>query len=51
MMGGGTYRGAMTIEYNPSNGNGSGLVVDKHLAMRGQVQVKVVPRTLNLYLW
>lgn len=40
MMGGGTYRGAMTIEYNPSNGNGSGLVVDKHLAMRGQVQVK-----------
>lgn len=40
MMGGGTYKGAMTIEYNPSNGNGSGLVVDKHLAMRGQVQVK-----------
>lgn len=40
MMGGGTYRGAMTIEYNPNNGNGSGLVVDKHLAMRGQVQVK-----------
>ena len=39
-MGGGTYRGAMTIEYNPNNGNGSGLVVDKHLAMRGQVQVK-----------
>lgn len=40
MMGGGTYRGAMTIEYNPSNGNGTGLEVDKHLAMRGQVQVK-----------
>lgn len=40
MMGGGTYRGAMTIEYNPSNGNGTGLDVDKHLAMRGQVQVK-----------
>lgn len=40
MMGGGTYRGAMTIEYNPNNGNGSGLVVDKHLAIRGQVQVK-----------
>lgn len=40
MMGGGTYRGAMTIEYNPSNGNGEGLKVDKHLAMRGQVQIK-----------
>lgn len=40
MMGGGTYRGAMTIEYNPSNGNGTGLEVDKHLAMRGQVQIK-----------
>jgi hypothetical protein len=40
MMGGGTYRGAMTIEYNPNNGNGDGLKVDKHLAMRGQVQVK-----------
>ena len=40
MMGGGTYRGAMTIEYNPSNGNGEGLNVDKHLAMRGQVQIK-----------
>lgn len=40
MMGGGTYRGAMTIEYNPNNGNGNGLDVDKHLAMRGQVQVK-----------
>ena len=40
MKGGGTYRGAMTIEYNPSNGNGEGLKVDKHLAMRGQVQVK-----------
>ena len=40
MMGGGTYRGAMTIEYNPSNGHGDGLKVDKHLAMRGQVQVK-----------
>lgn len=35
-----TYRGAMTIEYNPSNGHGDGLKVDKHLAMRGQVQVK-----------
>lgn len=40
MKGGGTYRGAMTIEYNPSNGNGEGLKVDKHLAMRGQVQIK-----------
>lgn len=41
MMGGGTYRGAMTIEYNPNNGNGGDLgKVDKHLAMRGQVQVK-----------
>ena len=40
MLGGGTYRGAMTIEYNPSNGHGDGLKVDKHLAMRGQVQVK-----------
>lgn len=41
MMGGGTYRGAMTIEYNPNNGNGDDLgKVDKHLAMRGQVQVK-----------
>lgn len=40
MKGGGTYRGAMTIEYNPSNGNGTGLEVDKHRAMRGQVQVK-----------
>lgn len=41
MKGGGTYRGAMTIEYNPNNGNGDDLgKVDKHLAMRGQVQVK-----------
>lgn len=40
MMGGGSYRGAMTISYNPSNGNGKGLKVDKHLAMRGQVQIK-----------
>ena len=40
MMGGGSYRGAMVIEYNPQNGNGTGLVVDKHLGMRGQVQVK-----------
>lgn len=40
MMGGGTYRGAMTIEYNPNNGNGNGLDVDKHLAMRGQVLIK-----------
>lgn len=41
MMGGGTYRGAMTIEYNPNNGNGDDLgKVDKHLGMRGQVQVK-----------
>lgn len=40
MMGGGTYRGAMTIEYNPSNGNGVSLEVDKYLGMRGQVQVK-----------
>lgn len=40
MKGGGTYRGAMTISWNPSNGNGNGLNVDKHLAMRGQVQIK-----------
>lgn len=40
MMGGGSYRGAMVIEYNPSNGNGTGLDVDKHLGMRGQVQIK-----------
>lgn len=40
MMGGGSYRGAMTIEYNPSNGNGESLKDDKYLGMRGQVQVK-----------
>ena len=40
MMGGGTYRGAMTIEYNPSNGNGESLKDDKYLGMRGQVQIK-----------
>lgn len=40
MKGGGSYRGAMTISWNPSNGNGNGLKVDKHLAMRGQVQIK-----------
>lgn len=41
MKGGGTYRGAMTIEYNPNNGNGDDLgKVDKHLGMRGQVLVK-----------
>ena len=41
MKGGGTYRGAMTISYNPSNGNGDDLKkVDKYLAMRGQVQIK-----------
>lgn len=40
MMGGGTYRGAMTIEYNPSNGNGVSLQDEKYLAMRGQVQIK-----------
>ena len=40
MKGGGTYRGAMTIEYNPSNGHGDGLEVDTHRAIRGQVQVK-----------
>lgn len=40
MKGGGTYRGAMTISWNPSNGNGDDLKVDKHLAMRGQVQIK-----------
>lgn len=39
MKGGGTYRGAMTISWNPSNGDGNGLKVDKHLAMRGQVQI------------
>ena len=40
MIGGGSYRGAMTIEYNPSNGNGNSLKDDKYLGMRGQVQVK-----------
>ena len=40
MKGGGTYRGAMTISWNPSNGNGNGLKVNKHLGMRGQVQIK-----------
>lgn len=40
MRGGATYRGAMTISWNPSNGNGNDLKVDKHLGMRGQVQVK-----------
>lgn len=41
MKGGGTYRGATTIEYNPNNGNGDDLLkVDKYLAIRGQVQVK-----------
>lgn len=40
MIGGGSYRGAMTIEYNPSKGNGKSLEVDKYLGMRGEVQVK-----------
>ena len=40
MMGGGNYRGAMTIEYNPSNGNGVSLQVEKYHAMRGQIIVK-----------
>lgn len=40
MMGGGNYRGAMTIEYNPSNGNGVSLQVEKYLAMRGQVRIQ-----------
>lgn len=40
MMGGGNYKGAMTIEYNPSNGNRNRLNDEKYLAMRGQVQVK-----------
>ena len=40
MKGGGSYRSAMTISWNPSNGNGNGLKVDKHLAMRGQVRIK-----------
>lgn len=40
MMGGGNYKGAMTIEYNPSNGNRDRLQDEKYLAMRGQVQVK-----------
>ena len=40
MMGGGNYKGAMTIEYNPSNGNRDRLNDEKYLAMRGQVQVK-----------
>ena len=40
MMGGGSYRGAMTIEYNPSKGNGKSLKDDKYLGMRGEVQVK-----------
>lgn len=40
MMGGGNYKGAMTIEYNPSNGNRDRLQDDKYLAMRGQVHIK-----------
>lgn len=40
MMGGGNYKGAMTIEYNPSNGNRDRLKNEKYLAMRGQVQIK-----------
>lgn len=40
MMGGGNYKGAMTIEYNPSNGNRDRLIDEKYLAMRGQVQIK-----------
>ena len=40
MMGGGNYKGAMTIEYNPSNGNRDRLQDEKYLAMRGQVQIK-----------
>lgn len=40
MKGGGNYRGAMTIQYNPSNGHGDGLEVDTHRAIRGQVQIE-----------
>ena len=40
MMGGGNYKGAMTIRYNPSNGNRDRLKDEKYLAMRGQVQIK-----------
>lgn len=40
MMGGGNYKGAMTLEYNPSNGNRDRLKDEKYLAMRGQVQIK-----------
>nr|WP_302753982.1 hypothetical protein [uncultured Prevotella sp.] len=40
MMGGGNYKGAMTIQYNPSNGNRDRLKDEKYLAMRGQVQIK-----------
>ena len=40
MIGGGSYRGAMTIEYNPSKGNRDSLKDGKYLAMRGEVQVK-----------
>lgn len=40
MMGGSNFKGAMTIEYNPSNGNRDRLNDEKYLAMRGQVQVK-----------
>ena len=40
MMGGGNYKGAMTIEYNPSNGNRDRLQDENYLAMRGQVQIK-----------
>ena len=40
MKGGGNYRGAMTIEYNPSKGHGDGLEVDTHRAIRGQVLIK-----------
>lgn len=40
MMGGGNYKGAMTIEYNPSNGNRDRLKDEKYLVMRGQVQIE-----------
>lgn len=40
MMGGGNYKGAMTIEYNPSKGNRDRLKDEKYLAMRGQVHIK-----------
>lgn len=43
-MGGGNYKGAMTIRYNPSNGNRNRLYDEKYLAMRGQVLIESGPK-------